>query len=45
MKEAKAPRINMNSFYKTHKVYGMSKNYHIDRAQGPEPHTGRLILL
>lgn len=40
MKETKAPRINMNSFYKAHKVYGMSKNYHIDRAQGPEPHTG-----
>lgn len=30
MKEAKAHRINMNSFYKAHKVYGMSKNYHID---------------
>ena len=30
MKEAKAPHINMNSFYKAHKVYGMSKNYHID---------------
>lgn len=29
-----------NPFYKAHKVYGMSKNYHIDRAQGPEPHTG-----
>ena len=30
----------MNSFYKAHQVYGMSKNYHIDRAQGPELHTG-----
>ena len=30
----------VNAFYKAHKVYGMSKNYHIDRAQGPEPHTG-----
>ena len=28
----------VNAFYKAHKVYGMSKNYHIDRAQGPEPH-------